>query len=641
MTSRSHWKLLVFALLTSGCQSTGSMLPWVSSKDPVYISDQLASLETPQPIASGVGKPAPTTATTVSKSKIQQVSGTMSGPPVSASKVDELVRTGQAKIREAGQNDPIKLQQARDVLSEALALDPSSTSAHHSMAIVADLQQDWQMAELHYKQALQAKPQDASLLNDIGYSYLLQNRFHEATQYLNQALQFSPQHERAHVNMALLSLKSGDRVGAQNRLSTIYSPADAQKTLARLERDVQQAGGVPTTAAVATTNPPVNGYPNGAAQPLISQTPFQAPAIPVPNNAGQPPMYNASNAAANQPSRPIHVYPPGVEVSPESAGSSQEQQFYPQNQAGNYPAPGMAQPQYPQQQPYQQQFAPSQQQQYGAPSEMAHSQYNPGGLTPQNSNAQYPQPNHYANTPYSQSQSGFGPPVHPASQNNLGAPQGLLQQMNPQQPTNPPAYSNQGSPGGMNAPLAGLNAGPGALFPVGADQSQPANYGTPMPQPNSGANYGAFPVQQNSFPQLNVPPAQGGLQYPAGNNVLPAEQHMHQMQMRDAATQQSHNQPLNMHPASSSRYLPPQGGGSLQESRIQQYGPGQQPNSNAPAVMPYVGAANGNSAVQPSSSSPLAAYEQQLQNLDSQYNRTLQQMDGRGTALGGAPTQLR
>lgn len=614
MTSRAHWKLLIVALITSGCQSTGSMLPWSASKDPVYSSAELVALDTPRPLAAGVESPvAPLiTAAAKSASNIQQVSATVSGVSGDAGSVDELVRRGQATIREAGQDNPAKLQQARDILSQALAIDGANTAAHHSMAIVADLQQDFQAAEFHYKQALQARPQDASLLNDIGYSYLLQNRFHEATQYLNQTLQFEPQHERAHVNLSLLSLKRGDRAAAQNRLTRIYSPADAQTTLARLEQDLQTA----PPMAVAAANAPMNAMPNQnlpqynpqGQYPQQGQQPFQ--------NASQNGTQYGNSGQMAQASQPVHVYPPGVNLVPEEATV----QNYPAAVGVNGPANAGVRPQYPGI-PNQ----PASNQQYGAMPGPPISQYNPNGTSPS------PQQNQYGTVQYTNPQSQDGMPVYPTSQAQFASQpgqQGLLQQMEPtlqpQQGMNSSAYPS------TNAPLAGLNAGPGALFPIQAAPVGAQSYAVPMPQPNS-----QFAMGQAGYPTTNMPamplgPNGGG--YPAANSPLPVQP---QMQLRNSAVQPQQSYQHNTSPASSTQY-PPQNGG-FNGQRGQQFAPPSQ-------ATPYLGAANGGQPMpggQPQARTPLAAYEQQLQNLDNRFNQAVQQMDGNGMPLGASQGQYR
>ena len=57
---------------------------------------------------------------------------------------------------------------------------------------------------------MQASPRDANLLNDIGYSFLLQSRYGEAEQYLQGALQQNPSQSNAINNLGLLYAKRGD-----------------------------------------------------------------------------------------------------------------------------------------------------------------------------------------------------------------------------------------------------------------------------------------------------------------------------------------------------------------------------------------------------------------------------------------------
>ena len=114
------------------------------------------------------------------------------------------------------------------------------------------------------------------------------------------------------------------------------------------------------------------------------------------------------------------------------------------------------------------------------------------------------------------------------------------------------------------------------------------------------------------------------------------------MQMRNSAAQPQQNYQYNTQPASPPQY-PPQNGAVYQQgspgASVQQYGP-------APQATPYLGNTNGAPAGQPRNASPLAAsplaaYEQQLQNLDSRYNQAVQQMDGNGMPLGAAQGQFR
>lgn len=142
-----------------------------------------------------------------------------------------LIRDAQTALRAENREDARRLY--REVLNEA----PDHPDAHHGLAMAADLDEDWGDAEYHYKQALRIRPQDAVLLSDIGYSYVLQNRYSEATRYLNQAIELQPSYERAHMNLALLDLRQGNRAAAEQRLvHRLGNSAKTSSILASLER---------------------------------------------------------------------------------------------------------------------------------------------------------------------------------------------------------------------------------------------------------------------------------------------------------------------------------------------------------------------------------------------------------------------
>jgi Flp pilus assembly protein TadD len=156
-----------------------------------------------------------------------------------------LIRDAQTALRAENPEDARRLY--REVLHEA----PDHPDAHHGLAMAADLDEDWDDAEYHYKQALKIRPQDAVLLSDIGYSYVLQNRYAEATRYLNQAIELQPSYERAHMNLALLDLRQGNRTAAEQRLvQRLGNSAKTASILASLERQA-----FPDTAVAAAPRP--------------------------------------------------------------------------------------------------------------------------------------------------------------------------------------------------------------------------------------------------------------------------------------------------------------------------------------------------------------------------------------------------
>ncbi|MFM7056900.1 MAG: tetratricopeptide repeat protein [Planctomycetota bacterium] len=164
---------------------------------------------------------------------------------VAVERQSRLIRDAQTALRAEN------LEEARRLYREVLNEAPDHPDAHHGLAMAADLDEDWGDAEYHYKQALRIRPKDAVLLSDIGYSYVLQNRYAEATRYLNQAIELQPGYERAHMNLALLDLRQGNRTAAEQRLvQRLGNSAKTASILASLERQA-----FPDTTVAAAPKP--------------------------------------------------------------------------------------------------------------------------------------------------------------------------------------------------------------------------------------------------------------------------------------------------------------------------------------------------------------------------------------------------
>ena len=679
MTSRAHWNILFCLSFAAGCQSLGTTFPWQASREPNYTMDELAALEGDFVKDTGSKSTGVTQAASVKDARdsgIMQASYSANSTPVSAQRVEQLVQAGQAAIRAAGNGNPQGLNDARQNFEHVLLLDGTNSSANHGMAIIADLQKDWPAAEFHYKQSLAANPQDSNLLNDLGYSYLLQDRFFEAEKYLNQALSNTPQHERAHVNLALLSLKRGDRLAAEQRLATIYSASDVTATISRLQRDLQKNQAPVENVATASLPTPASsgqGVPQGQQQqPAYTdavnqngmahngqQRTIQTAQNDVPISVYPPGMFDDSPGVGSQANQnhgsqngmvlqqqmPQHQQPMNTQAGMQPYSGNQSQQQYPANQNGmnNIPNGSVAQSQV------------AQTAQGGYPSQWHQQAPAFDGVPRANDTGVYGQPARVS--PGMQS---YGQQQNSANgliQQFQPAPGQYGQQQNPVQNSFAPGRSVQ-QPGVPNAPLAGLNAGPGSLFPISAPVSQSGGQNlNPQPvypnqtsYPNQNvqpfANAG-YPQQQNPGVSGNVPvqnplmhgnPVANGANFPHVRQSLPAEQVM-----------QEPSQPNNVQAVSQPQYYYNNQGGQPQMnggvSVPGQYASGQfvnGQNTNGQILngqgqqfqQPGSGNSgmNGNSRAsgqnQTSTSGPLEAYERQLQSLDSQYNRTLRSMDG-------------
>ena len=624
---------LVF-LMFAGCQVAHDSLPWFGANDPVYTEQQLASMAPSGPVLADNTATQPT-----ANNPISTVSATTT-TPASNTQVEQLVQSGRATIQQAN-NNPVMLQQARGLFEQALQLNPQHGAANQGLAIVADLQKDWPTAEAHYKQALSQNPQDPDLLNDLGYSYLLQNRFHESMQYLNQALQVSPRHERAHINLAMLSLKSGDITGATNRLATIYPQQEVQTTLAQLQNELAKTA---TTIAASpqTSQPNAVGQPN--AMPNNGNA-APAPTQPWPRNAYPAPQTNAlvnthpssnansgANATAPIEERPISVYPPGVVPRDDENPAVAETPGQLQPGLNSLTVPG---------QPM-----------------LGGLNGGPNNLVPNNIAGQQP-----AGQPFTGVPVGGVIAMPPAVNSNPGVPS-VTATPNATVAPNPsvggqPLATPNAVPQPANASVLGLNAGPGTLFPIPVQPTTsvaPAPYShatqtAPSGQPvipnqpvqnvvRAPANYGAVPngtspygVAAQPAPFVNQQPAAApGPYYPqpaqpsAAAPGLPMNGYVPGAVPNPAAGVQMQPVPAgqpaqNYNTHGAIRGVSAQNGAAPLTSASMP--------AAAAAIPQHLTAPPVPVATQPGTGrpSPLAAYEQQLRNLDNQYNATLQNMN--------------
>ena len=607
--------------------------------------------------------------------------------PKSESRVTALLAEGQRALQDN------RMTEARKAYNEVLQLIPDDPTAHHGLAMAADLTEQWAEAENHYRQALRSRPRDANLLCDIGYSYLLQSRYSEASSYLSQAIQINPNHENAHTNLALLDIRQGNREAARQRLLQRYPNSEkVTEILAALESQTasKAATGLVATAPVIPENASFEEIRELAnRERIVAEQRRAALSVPADNNpvlhpvsTGIPATFSGQSETANfqgsgrQPSRFV-----GSNVDPAVAGTQAIGNYASGNGAPENYAPnaGMPMPN-----PAPPQFGGT----FGTVSQagalvgnptvnpasantgrMAGS-WNPNSITPQNAMpSQYPNANpQYPANPgqaiFSNQQpiaatnsapptantapisggvipvrpsGSFQPPVQGVS---YGQPFGFGQA-----PMATAAYENKGNavapvatasygntamgnmtgqttanlPGQQNSNVSqqyphagqnnahvqvdGLNAGPGSLFPVGQ---------------GAGHQEGTLRMENVSAPGSNA--VINGAMYGQPVSTLPAQEWMMQQQQKIQqlnAQQQPPNQ--NGQGSSDRGYSNPQDSGNS--------APGSQfgmPNGNTGITGTTTAPRPGNPAPPVN---PLASYENQLRQLDNQYNNTLQQLD--------------
>ena len=203
---------------------------------------------------------------------------------------------------------------------QALAADSHAAAAHHRLAVLLDGAQQFPAAERHYAAALAARPHDADLLCDHGYSLLLQGRTDEAEVRLRTALSKAPDHARSLENLGLLYARRGDRAAAAAALAAtggtdltaklaLLFPGDATPAAAPAPvAPTVKTAGVQLAAAVTT---PAVIAPAVAASPALVTAPARVEPTGLPTWGGaETPTPAAAVAPSAARSAGLPLWPP-------------------------------------------------------------------------------------------------------------------------------------------------------------------------------------------------------------------------------------------------------------------------------------------------------------------------------------------
>ena len=130
--------------------------------------------------------------------------------------------------------DPSHLKEAHRSYEQALAKSPGNSESHHGLAIVCDLQKDYQSAELHYRAALESDPGNGKILGDLGYSYLLQGKYPDSEITLVKATKIDPNNTQAMKNLGLVYARQGDYNLADSTFHRVMNDVEARQEMAKL-----------------------------------------------------------------------------------------------------------------------------------------------------------------------------------------------------------------------------------------------------------------------------------------------------------------------------------------------------------------------------------------------------------------------
>jgi Flp pilus assembly protein TadD len=101
-------------------------------------------------------------------------------------------------------------EEARGVLKSAVKAKPTAWRAWSALAALYDDQGDWKQAEEAYRNAIETSNSAPIVLNNRGYSYLLQRRLTEAATDFVAALKQQPDLAEARTNLRVTLAMQGD-----------------------------------------------------------------------------------------------------------------------------------------------------------------------------------------------------------------------------------------------------------------------------------------------------------------------------------------------------------------------------------------------------------------------------------------------
>ncbi len=174
----------------------------------------------------------------------------------------------------AGQQTGEPLQRARSLYEQVLAISPDHAESHHRLAVLADIEGSFEVAEGHYRKALASTPHDAGLISDIGYSYQLQQRPDVAKSFFERALLLEPTHQQAANNLGRLHAEAGDYDEAVKFFNQGSTAENAQLLIAHFFPNGKPPAQVQPTPVPAEVGGPSAPGPASSELPHYEPTPM-------------------------------------------------------------------------------------------------------------------------------------------------------------------------------------------------------------------------------------------------------------------------------------------------------------------------------------------------------------------------------
>jgi Flp pilus assembly protein TadD len=95
-------------------------------------------------------------------------------------------------------------------LSAAVEQDPTRWRAWNALGAYYDAQDNWEKAEDAYRRALAVRPNEAMILNNLGFSLLMQDKADDALRPLQEAMRLDPESPLIKTNVRLALARKGE-----------------------------------------------------------------------------------------------------------------------------------------------------------------------------------------------------------------------------------------------------------------------------------------------------------------------------------------------------------------------------------------------------------------------------------------------
>jgi Tfp pilus assembly protein PilF len=119
---------------------------------------------------------------------------------------------------------------------KALAVDPECVEAHCGLGVLLGKIRRHAEAEASLQAAVTLRPRSPALRNNLGYEYMLQERWTDAEAELRNAIRLQPDYRRAHVNLGVALCKQGLFDDGLAEFEAVLSEGDAFYNLGLMYR---------------------------------------------------------------------------------------------------------------------------------------------------------------------------------------------------------------------------------------------------------------------------------------------------------------------------------------------------------------------------------------------------------------------